>query len=77
MLKKNRSDSGGKGKGYVEYAQLAMVGTQLVVSIFIGFGVGYWLDQMFGTSPLLMLIFMFFGVAAGFFNVYRELKKAR
>jgi len=70
------SNNGGKGKGYVEYALLAMVGTQLVVSIFIGFGIGYWLDGLLGTRPLLMLIFTFFGVAAGFFNVYRELKKA-
>ncbi len=76
-MKENRNGNDGKGKGYVEYALLAMVGTQLVVSIFIGFGIGYWLDRLFGTSPLIMLIFMFFGVAAGFFNVYRELKKAK
>lgn len=54
-----------------------MVGTQLVVSIFIGFGIGYWLDGLLGTRPLLMLVFTIFGVAAGFFNVYRELKKAK
>ncbi|MFQ5432512.1 MAG: AtpZ/AtpI family protein [Nitrospinota bacterium] len=50
---------------------------QLVVSIFIGFGVGYWLDRWLGTSPLIMLIFTFFGVAAGFINVYKEFKKVR
>lgn len=76
-MNENRSNNDGKGKGYVEYALLAMVGTQLVVSIFIGFGIGYWLDGLLGTRPLLMLIFTIFGVAAGFFNVYRELKKAR
>ena len=76
-MKENKSNDSGKGTGYVEYTLLAMVGTQLVVSIFIGFGIGYWLDGLLGTRPLLMLVFTIFGVAAGFFNVYRELKKAK
>lgn len=76
-MKENSRKKDGKGKSYVEFALLAMVGTQLVVSIFIGFGIGYWLDGLFGTRPMLMLLFMILGVAAGFFNVYRELKKAK
>ena len=76
-MKENSSNKDSKGKSYVEFALLAMVGTQLVVSIFIGFGIGYWLDGLFGTRPMLMLLFMILGVAAGFFNVYRELKKAK
>lgn len=77
LLKENRSKREGKGKGYVEYALLAMVGTQLVVSVFIGFGIGYWLDGLLGTSPLFLLIFILFGVAAGFFNIYKVLKKVK
>lgn len=76
-MKENRSKREGKGKGYVEYTMLAMVGTQLVVSIFIGFGIGLWLDGQIGTSPLFLLIFTFLGVAAGFYNVYKLLKKAK
>ena len=56
---------------------MAMVGTQLVVSIFIGFGIGYWLDGLLGTRPLLMLLFVVLGVAAGFVNIYRQLKKVK
>lgn len=56
---------------------MASVGTQLVVSIFIGFGVGLWLDKLLNTSPLFMILFILFGVAAGFFNVYRTIKKER
>lgn len=65
---------GAKGGSYVEYTLLAMVGTQLVVSIFIGFGFGYWLDTNFGTKPILMLVFGMFGIAAGFINIYRTVK---
>ena len=76
-MKENSSNKDGKGKSYVEFALMAMVGTQLVVSVFIGFGIVYWLDSLLGTRPVLMLLFLVLGVAAGFFNVYRELKKAR
>ncbi len=54
---------------------LASVGTQLVVSIFIGFGTGYWLDKWLGTRPVFMLVCMLMGVAAGFLNIYRTVKK--
>lgn len=67
-----------KGKGgpsYVELTVFASVGTQLAVSIFIGFGAGYWLDKWFGTRPAMMLLFTVLGVAAGFLNVYRTVRK--
>ncbi|GMT43013.1 MAG: hypothetical protein IEMM0002_1424 [bacterium] len=72
---KNNKDKG--GRSYVEFSLLMMVGTQVVVSIFIGFGVGYWLDKRFDTSPVFMLVFSLLGVAAGFLNVYKTLKKER
>ena len=31
----------------------------------IGFGIGYGLDALLGTSPWLMIVFIFFGLAAG------------
>ncbi len=74
MVKANK---GGRGRRYVEFSLLASVGTQMVVSIFIGFGVGLWLDKLLNTSPLFMKLFILFGVIAGFLNVYRTLKKER
>ena len=38
---------------------------ELVAGIAIGFGMGYGLDALFGTSPWLMIIFVFLGLAAG------------
>ncbi|MHB1013847.1 MAG: AtpZ/AtpI family protein [Desulfurivibrionaceae bacterium] len=54
-------------------AQFSTVGMSVAFSIFIGVGVGYFLDhRVFGgrTSPWLTLIFLGFGVAAAFKNLY-------
>lgn len=59
----------------MELTVLGSVGTQLVVSVFIGFGMGYWLDKHLGTRPILMVVFILLGVAAGFLNVYRTVAR--
>lgn len=46
-------------------------GTELVVSIIAGGGLGYGLDQLFGTAPWLLILFVFLGVCAGFWNIYK------
>ncbi|MDH3393564.1 MAG: AtpZ/AtpI family protein [Desulfobulbaceae bacterium] len=49
------------------------IGMSVAFSIFIGVGIGYWLDQkVFGgrTSPWLTLVFLGLGVAAAFKNLY-------
>jgi ATP synthase protein I len=51
------------------------VGIQLALSVFIGLAFGVWLDRVFGTAPWLSLLFLVFGVAAGFLNYYRFAKK--
>jgi len=51
------------------------VGIQIVVSLLIGFGMGLMLDRWLDTAPWLMLLFIGFGVAAGFLNVYKTLIK--
>ncbi len=70
-------NSGKRGKEYVEYVGLSMVGMQTVVSVLIGFAIGYWIDKWLGTAPLFMILFVIFGVAAGFINVYRTMKKGQ
>ena len=54
---------------------LGTVGVQLAVSIIIGFLMGLGLDRWLDTGPLLMLVFLCFGVVAGFLNVYRVAMK--
>ena len=48
------------------------IGVELVVAVLVGTGIGYFLDGLFGTRPWLMVVFFFFGVAAGFLNVIRD-----
>ncbi|MBW1769571.1 MAG: AtpZ/AtpI family protein [Deltaproteobacteria bacterium] len=50
----------------------------IALSIVIGLGIGYWLDNsIFHTSPWLTLIFLGFGVIAGFRNIYLAVQKSR
>ena len=54
-------------------AQFSTIGMSVAFSIFIGVGIGYYLDhKVFDgrTSPSLTLIFLGFGVAAAFKSLY-------
>ncbi len=51
--------------------QALRLGTDLVAGVAIGGLIGYWLDQWFGTRPILFIVFFLLGTAAGFLNVYR------
>lgn len=50
------------------------VGTELVSGVVVGAAVGYVLDRIFDSRPLLLIIFLFLGGVAGFLNVYRFVK---
>ncbi len=65
----------GKLKDYIERTSYMMVGVQFALAIFIGLAIGYWLDKKLHTFPWLTIFWFFIGLAAGFKNVYRELKK--
>lgn len=54
------------------------VGLTLAAAIFVGVGIGYLLDhKVFNgkTAPWLTLIFLGFGIAAGFKNLYMLTKR--
>lgn len=50
------------------------IGTELVSGVLVGAVLGYFLDRLFHTAPLLLIIFLFLGGIAGFLNVYRFAK---
>jgi ATP synthase protein I len=52
------------------------VGLELGVAVVIGVLVGMWLDSKAGTTPWLMLLFLAFGLIAGFRNVLRAVARA-
>ena len=47
------------------------LGLELVVGTVVGGFIGWQLDQWLGTTPFLLLIFFFLGIAAGILNVIR------
>lgn len=60
-----------------DIAYFSGLGFSVVLATVIGLAIGYWLDDVFDTSPWLTLIFLGFGIAAGFRNIYLAMKKSR
>ncbi len=77
-------DEGGTGKSsgdtkvgaFFRAAQFASLGLEMGVAVGIGAGVGYLLDRWLGTKPWLLLVFLLFGIAAGFKAVIDAARKA-
>ena len=59
-------------KKVVEVSSLGLV---LPSSIVIGLFMGYFLDKLLGTHPWMLIIFLLFGVASGFYSLIRGLNK--
>ena len=49
------------------------IGFFLAISIVGGMGLGYWLDNMWDTKPLVMLIGLFVGIIIGIFGTYQTI----
>ena len=60
---------------------LSTLGISMVASTLIGLAMGYYLDQWLETSPWLTLLFLLFGIVAGFRNIFiltrRELRRQK
>jgi len=52
------------------------IGLSFGISIAIGTWMGYWLDGKFGTKPWCTLVFMLFGIAAGFKNMIYFMRRS-
>ncbi|RJP56853.1 MAG: AtpZ/AtpI family protein [Deltaproteobacteria bacterium] len=50
------------------------IGLEMVISVVIGILFGWWLDRLFNTKPWLTIVFMLFGIAAGFRSLFKLLK---
>ena len=51
------------------------LGLEMGVSLAVGLAMGYYLDRIFHTSPVLTIIFMIFGLLAGMRRLYSLWKK--
>jgi len=72
MGRDGASAKGGRVKG-TSPAALAGAGFELAGCILLGLFAGQWVDKRLGTAPWLLILGVFAGAAAGFFNMYRIL----
>ena len=56
-----------------EAMNLLGIGFFLAVSIIGGMGIGLWLDSIWDTKPLVMLIGLFFGIFIGVYGTYQTI----
>ena len=55
-----------KPEDFKALTMLTQIGLTFVVCIAVGFFAGRFLDDFFGTSPWLLLVFTLFGIGAAF-----------
>jgi ATP synthase protein I len=54
---------------------MSTIGISMGISIVIGLAMGYYIDRYLGTKPWFMLLFLIFGIIAGFRNLYKSVKQ--
>jgi ATP synthase protein I len=55
--------------------QALRLGVELVAGVAVGGFIGWAFDRWFGTAPLMMVVFLGLGAAAGIMNVMRTAKR--
>ena len=55
-----------------EYSSLGMI---LPAAVFVGWLIGYFVDQWLGTAPYATVAFIVLGAISGFIQIFRFLKK--
>ncbi|BDV00114.1 hypothetical protein TDMWS_01990 [Thermodesulfomicrobium sp. WS] len=67
---------GKKKNDFFELLGMASVmGIHLVSGIIVGLVMGYYLDKWLGTKPWLLVVFLIFGIIAGYRNMFREMQR--
>ena len=54
--------------------QALRLATELIAGVAVGGFIGWALDRLFGSAPVLMVVFLLLGAAAGILNVMRSAK---
>lgn len=56
-------------------ASASVMGLHIVSGTVVGLVMGIYLDKWLQTKPWLTILFLIFGIIAGFMNMFRELRK--
>jgi ATP synthase protein I len=60
---------------YRQLGDLLSLGIMFPVCIGIGYGIGYFFDRWVGTRSVFKVLFLLFGIAAAFINLFRTVNK--
>ena len=61
-----------KNNGYSIGLKISL---DLISSIIVGVLIGHGLDKIFSTKPVFFIIFLVLGVIAGFYSLFKTMKK--
>lgn len=75
-MKLDPDKTNGPSKYYQEIGPYVGLGIQLAASVTISVFIGIWLDEQFETSPVLTIVFAFFGVFAGMYNFIKSVLRS-
>ncbi len=64
-------------KSIKDLAFFSSIGMAMALSIAIGAGLGYFIDEKFGTKPWGLYIGLGFGIAAAFKNLFYMYQRAK
>ncbi len=53
------------------YSYAFRIASELIAGPVVGAFIGYWLDRLFGTQPIFLIVLLFLGFAAGMVNIFR------
>ncbi|MBN1384618.1 MAG: AtpZ/AtpI family protein [Elusimicrobia bacterium] len=62
-------------KNIYNFLSASSFGFIFVLSVVIGLGIGVFLDKIFGTHPVLTVIFTAIGMSSGIYTVFKEIRK--
>ena len=76
VLAMGANDTNGKKELFASLMTYGTLGLEMGISLAVGLAIGYYLDRYLKTSPVLTILFMLFGLAAGMKRLYSLWKKA-
>jgi len=68
----------GQGNDFIRaFSLLTQIGVTIVACIGLGILIGWFLDNLLGTSPWLLLVFTIFGIVAAMKSIFDFAKKIK
>jgi ATP synthase protein I len=72
-VKAEVEDAKSNGKDQAGMAQAVKLSSEFIAGVVVGAGLGWGIDQLAGTSPFGMIVFLLLGFCAGVLNVLRTI----